>query len=44
VEASRLHLYEPGVVQDLKDAINRLAPQDLPHAHEAGNRIQAFFE
>jgi secondary thiamine-phosphate synthase enzyme len=26
--------YEPGVVQDLKDAINRLAPQDLAYAHE----------
>jgi len=26
--------FEPGVVQDLKDAINRLAPQDLAYAHE----------
>jgi secondary thiamine-phosphate synthase enzyme len=26
--------YEPGVVTDLKDAINRLAPPDLPYAHE----------
>jgi secondary thiamine-phosphate synthase enzyme len=26
--------YEPGVVQDLKDAINRLAPQSLTYAHE----------
>jgi secondary thiamine-phosphate synthase enzyme len=26
--------YEPGVVQDLKDAINRLAPRDLAYAHE----------
>jgi secondary thiamine-phosphate synthase enzyme len=26
--------YEPGVVQDLKDAINRLAPPELPYAHE----------
>jgi secondary thiamine-phosphate synthase enzyme len=26
--------YEPGVVQDLKDAINRLAPPDLAYAHE----------
>ena len=26
--------YEPGVVQDLKDAINRLAPGDLVYAHE----------
>jgi len=26
--------HEPGVVQDLKDAINRLAPQDLAYAHE----------
>jgi len=26
--------YERGVVQDLKDAINRLAPQDLAYAHE----------
>ena len=25
---------EPGVVQDLKDAINRLAPQSLTYAHE----------
>jgi secondary thiamine-phosphate synthase enzyme len=26
--------YEPGVVQDLKDAINRLAPKDMAYAHE----------
>ncbi len=26
--------YEPGVVADLKQAINRLAPPDLPYAHE----------
>ena len=26
--------YEKGVVQDLKDAINRLAPPDLAYAHE----------
>lgn len=26
--------YEPGVVQDLKDAIDRLAPRDLAYAHE----------
>ena len=26
--------FEPGVVQDLKDAINRLAPQELAYAHE----------
>ena len=26
--------YEPGVVQDLKDAISRLAPQNLAYAHE----------
>lgn len=26
--------YESGVVQDLKNAINRLAPQDLAYAHE----------
>lgn len=26
--------YEPGVVQDLKAAINRLAPKDLAYAHE----------
>lgn len=26
--------YEPGVIQDLKDAINRLAPPDLAYAHE----------
>jgi secondary thiamine-phosphate synthase enzyme len=26
--------YEPGVVQDLKDAIDRMAPQDLAYAHE----------
>ena len=26
--------FEPGVVQDLKDAIIRVAPPDLPYAHE----------
>jgi secondary thiamine-phosphate synthase enzyme len=26
--------YENGVVQDLKDAINRLAPKDMVYAHE----------
>jgi len=26
--------YEPGVVTDLKQAVNRLAPPDLPYAHE----------
>jgi secondary thiamine-phosphate synthase enzyme len=26
--------YEPGAVQDLKVAINRLAPKDLAYAHE----------
>jgi secondary thiamine-phosphate synthase enzyme len=26
--------YEPGVVQDLKDAIERLAPQGIEYAHE----------
>ena len=26
--------YEPGVVQDLKDAIDRLAPRELAYAHE----------
>ena len=26
--------YEPGVIQDLKDAINRLAPPDLEYQHE----------
>jgi secondary thiamine-phosphate synthase enzyme len=26
--------FEPGVVQDLKDAIDRLAPHDLVYAHE----------
>ncbi len=26
--------YEPGVVQDLKDAITRLAPPDMTYAHE----------
>ena len=25
---------EPGVVQDLKDAIERIAPQDISYAHE----------
>jgi thiamine phosphate synthase YjbQ (UPF0047 family) len=27
--------FEPGVVADLKDAINRLAPPGMPYAHEA---------
>lgn len=26
--------YEPGVVQDLKDAINSIAPKDIAYAHE----------
>ena len=26
--------FEPGVVADLKDAINRLAPSDMDYAHE----------
>ena len=26
--------YEPGVVQDLKDAINRIAPRDATYQHE----------
>jgi len=26
--------YEPGVIQDLKDAMIRLAPPDMPYAHE----------
>lgn len=26
--------FEPGVVQDLKDAVIRLAPPDMPYAHE----------
>ena len=26
--------YEPGVVEDLKRAINRLAPPDMPYEHE----------
>ncbi len=26
--------YEPGVVQDLQQAVNRLAPPDMPYAHE----------
>lgn len=26
--------FEPGVVKDLKDAIHRLAPPDMPYAHE----------
>lgn len=26
--------YEPGVIEDLKDAINRLAPPDLVYRHE----------
>lgn len=26
--------YEPGVIQDLKDAIGRLAPPELAYAHE----------
>ncbi len=27
--------YEPGVVQDLKDAIDRIAPRDMHYAHDA---------
>lgn len=27
--------YEPGVVEDLKAAIERMAPKELPYAHEA---------
>ena len=26
--------FEPGVVEDLKDAINRIAPPGIPYAHE----------
>ena len=26
--------YEPGIVEDLKKALNRLAPPDIPYAHE----------
>jgi len=26
--------YEPGVVQDLKDAVGRMAPKDMYYAHE----------
>lgn len=26
--------FEPGVVEDLKQAVNRMAPPDLPYAHE----------
>ena len=26
--------YESGVIQDLADAIDRLAPQDIPYAHD----------
>jgi secondary thiamine-phosphate synthase enzyme len=26
--------YEPGVIQDLKDAINRIAPKNIAYAHE----------
>lgn len=26
--------YEPGVVADLKQAVNRMAPPDIPYAHE----------
>jgi secondary thiamine-phosphate synthase enzyme len=26
--------FEPGVVADLKDAVSRLAPPDMPYAHE----------
>jgi len=28
--------YEPGVVQDLKRAVNRLAPPELDYEHEKG--------
>jgi len=27
--------FEPGVLSDLREAIERLAPQDLPYAHDA---------
>jgi len=27
--------YEPGVVQDLKNAIDRMAPRDMAYAHDA---------
>jgi len=26
--------YEPGVIEDLKDAINRIAPEDIVYKHE----------
>lgn len=26
--------FEPGVVQDLKEALERLAPRDIPYAHD----------
>jgi secondary thiamine-phosphate synthase enzyme len=26
--------YEPGVVQDLKDALERIAPRNIPYAHD----------
>lgn len=26
--------YEPGVIEDLKQAVNRMAPRDMPYAHE----------
>ncbi len=26
--------YEPGLVSDLKDLFNRVAPQDIPYAHD----------
>lgn len=26
--------FEPGVIQDLKDAIERIAPRDIPYQHE----------
>ena len=26
--------YEPGVIEDLKDAVNRIAPPDAPYQHE----------
>ena len=28
--------YEPGVIEDLKKAINRLAPPGIEYAHEKG--------
>jgi secondary thiamine-phosphate synthase enzyme len=27
--------YEPGVLQDLRDAIERIAPEHIPYAHDA---------